>query len=104
MRNPHKYHAKQTIVDDIKFSSKLEAGYYRRLKMLVKAGELQYFLRQVPIHLPGNTKYVVDFLEVWDNGAIVYTDVKGLETPLFKMKKKQVEALYPIEINVIKKL
>ena len=51
----HKYKAKQTEVDSIKFPSKLEAGYYLKLKLRKQAGDIKYFLRQVPLHLPGNT-------------------------------------------------
>jgi len=29
--------------------------------------------------------------------------VKGRETPLFKMKQKMVETLYPVEIKVVKR-
>lgn len=105
----HKFGAKRTECDGIKFDSKLEAKYYNTLKSAQQAGELLFFLRQVPFHLPGNTKYVVDFVEFWkgkgeEPGDIVFTDVKGMETSEFIMKKKQVEALYPIEIQVIKKV
>ena len=108
MRLKHKYNAKPTEVDNIRFDSKLEANYYGVLKLAQKSGELLFFLRQVPLHLPGNTKYVCDFLEFWapkngDSGDVVFTDVKGMETATFKLKKKQVEALYPIEIQVITK-
>lgn len=38
------------------------------------------------------------------NGDDVIEDTKGIETPMFRLKKKLVEALYPgVEILVIKK-
>ena len=109
MRLKHKYNAKPTEVDNIRFDSKLEAKYYRVLKLAQKSGELLFFLRQVPLHLPGNVKYVCDFLEFWapkngEPGDVVFTDIKGMETATFKLKKKQVESLYPIEIQVITKV
>lgn len=90
-----------TQVDGIKFHSKKEAQYYCELSLLVKCGALLYFLRQTPIHLPGNVKYVVDFVEFYPDGTIRYVDVKGYKTRSFIDKKKMVEALYPINIEVI---
>ena len=100
----HKFRAKPTIADGIRFDSKLEARYYERLKLLQKAGDVVFFLRQVPFHLPGNVRYVVDFQEFRSNGDVVFTDVKGMETKDFIMKKKMVEAIYPVVINIVKKV
>lgn len=97
----HKFHAVRTELDGIKFGSKKEAAYYVELKLRVKAGEVIFFHRQVPFDLPGSTKYFVDFLEIHADGTIHYIDVKGMSTPMFIMKKKQVESLYPIEIEVV---
>ena len=94
----HKFHAKRTEVDNIKFSSKKEAKRYNILKSLQNVGEVLFFLRQVPFHLPGNVKYVCDFLIFWANGEVTIEDVKGFKTESYKAKKKMVEALYPIEI------
>ena len=97
----HKYKAKPTNVDGIRFDSKKEAAYYQMLKLRQKAGEVVFFLRQIPIHLPGNTKYVVDFQEFHSDGTVHFIDVKGMETAMFKLKKKMVEDLYPITIEVV---
>ncbi len=93
-----KYNAQITESDGIKFHSKKEARYYQELKARVHLGEVQFFLRQVPIGLPGNTKYVVDFIEFLPTGKVVFVDVKGKRTPAYIRSKKQVEALYPIKI------
>lgn len=100
----HKYNAKPTEVDGIKFASKIEASYYLKLKELQGSGRLIFFLRQVPLHLPGNVRYVVDFVEFHEDGEIIFTDIKGMETENFATKKKMVEAVYPIKINVVKKV
>ena len=99
----HKFGAIRTERDGIKFPSKAEAHYYDKLKLAQKAGDLLFFLRQVPFHLPGNVKYVVDYVEFWKDENVVFTDVKGMQTKEFITKKKLVEALYPITINVVKK-
>ena len=94
----HKFRAKKTERDGMKFPSKKEAAYYDALKLFQNNGELLFFLRQVPFHLPGNVKVVVDFVEFWADGTVNFIDVKGYKTPQYKRNKKLVEALYPIEI------
>jgi hypothetical protein len=98
----HKFHAKPEVVDDMHFSSKLEASYYKYLKILQKNGDVVFFLRQVPFQLPGNTKYVVDFVQFMNDGTVLFVDCKGLETEIFKLKKRQVEELYPITITIVR--
>lgn len=97
----HKFRAIATEVDNIKFSSKKEAKRYLELKLLVKAGEILFFLRQVPFHLPGEVKYVCDFMIFWKDGTVTIEDVKGMKTPMYILKKKQVESLYPITITEV---
>lgn len=87
----------------IRFPSKLEANYYKQLMLRQHAGEVVFFLRQVPFHLPGNVRYVVDFVVFTAEGDVIFVDVKGMKTPEFIMKKKLVEALYPVEITVLTK-
>lgn len=98
-QKPSKYHNVLTACNGIKFQSKKEAAYYRELLCRVHAGEVAYFLRQVPLRLNGGVKYVVDFLEVWKNGSIHFIDVKGHKTAMYKVKKRLVEAEYPIKIE-----
>ena len=97
----HKYNAKATVVDGIRFDSKKEANYYSRLKLRVLSGEVLFFLRQVPIHLTGNVRMVIDFQEFHADGTVRFVDTKGVQTEAFKIKKRQAEALYPIEIEVV---
>ncbi len=97
----HKFKAKPTETDGIKFSSKKEAKRYNNLKSLQNIGEVIFFLRQVPFHLPGGVKYVCDFLIFWTNGDITIEDVKGFKTESYKAKKKMVEAIYPIIISEV---
>lgn len=94
----HKFNAKKTELDGIKFDSKKEGRRYEELKLLRKAKEIVFFLRQVPFDLPGNVKYKIDFQIFWQDGSVTFEDVKGMRTPQYIMKKKMVEALYPITI------
>jgi len=106
IRLTHKFHAQRDKRDGINFASKKEAAYYSKLKILRQAGEILFFLRQVPFDLPGNTKYVLDFIEFHapknnEPGDIIFTEVKGYMTPMAKLKISQTEQLYGIKINVV---
>ena len=103
-QNKNKYHAVPVEVDNMRFDSKLEARYYERLKMAAYSGDLVYFLRQVPFHLPGKTIYRCDFQIFWRDGVVTYIDVKGKDTPMSKLKRKQVEELYPVKIDLVHNL
>lgn len=95
----HKFGARKVERDGIKFDSKKEARRYDELKLLVRAGKVLFFLRQVPFDLPGGIKYRIDFLIFWADGTVTFEDVKGFRTKDFIMKKKMVEDLYPVEIE-----
>lgn len=94
----HKFNAKVTELDGIRFSSKREAKHYADLMLAKRSGDVLFFLRQVPFHLPGGVRYVCDFAEFWRDGEVRFTDVKGYRTPMYIAKRKMVEALYPIKI------
>jgi hypothetical protein len=98
----HKYGAVATERDGQRFDSKAEARRYDELKLLQASGEVSFFLRQVPFHLPGGVTYRADYLIFWTAGVVTIEDVKGYETSEFKAKKRMVEALYPVEIEVRK--
>lgn len=99
----HKYNAVKTEADGFKFDSKLEERYYQNLKIRQRVGEIVQFLRQVPFHLPGNSKYVVDFVEFHADGTVHFVDTKGMMLQESINKIKMVEALYaPIKIEIVK--
>lgn len=97
----HKFNAVKAIRDGITFHSKKEAKYYDELVLLKASGEVLFFLRQVPFHLPGSVKYLCDFQVFWKDGNVSFVDVKGMKTATYIMKKKMVEALYPIKLTEI---
>lgn len=101
IRQKHKFSAVSCQSDGIKFSSKKERAYYTKLKLLQSAGEVVFFLRQVPFHLVGGVKYIVDFQVFYADGTVGFLDSKGYSTPTFISKKKQVEATYPITIELV---
>ncbi len=99
MRPKHKYNAIRTELDGIKFDSKKEARRYSELKLLQRSGEVVFFLRQVPFHLPGRVTYRCDFQVFWSDGTVGFEDVKGMRTAQYIAKKKIVEAMYPVQIE-----
>lgn len=111
MRKPHKYKAVRTEVDGLTFHSKKEARRYQELRLLEKAGEVRQLQLQVPIVLhagsdrrPSIGKYVADFMyeeRIGQDWCIRVEDVKGFKTPLYKWKKRHVEAQYGIQIREV---
>lgn len=99
----HKFKAKPVKSDGHHFGSTAEYNFGLHLELEKKNGNVVFYLRQVPFHLPGGVKYVVDYMVFNHDGTINFIDVKGVETKEFITKKKIVEALYPIEIKVVKK-
>lgn len=103
----NKFKSVITEADGIKFHSKKEARIFRELQARQHNGELKFFLLQVPFILPGKTdsgrrfKHYLDFMAVRTDGQIEYIEVKGRDLPVGKMKRRQVEEIYGINIEVI---
>lgn len=102
-KKPEKYNNKRVTCDGILFQSIAEKDYYLHLKQLKAMKVVSYFLMQVPFLLPGGVKYRLDFLVFYTDGKVDHVDVKGSVTKEFKIKKRQVEDLYPVKINCVKK-
>lgn len=110
-----KYNAKKVEVDGIKFDSNVEAEYYLHLEEQVDKGEIQGFERQVKMTLQDSfylegvkgkiraITYVVDFKITEKDGSITYIDVKGIETDVFKMKRKMFMNRYRTPLVTVKK-
>ena len=108
-----KFSSVMTTIDGIKFRSKAEAKRYGELKLLEKAGEIQHLELQPAFTLTAHgkklSKYVADFRYdrrvIHEGGASMWTstieDVKGMLTPLYRLKKKWVELEYGIAITEI---
>ena len=107
MRGTHKYGAKQTIVDGIKFASKREAARYQELRLMVRAGVITNLVLQprylITVKGQKICTYVADFgyLELPACNVGVVEDVKGVKTPVYKLKKRLMKAVYGIEIREI---
>lgn len=102
-RAKNKYNATPCQVDSYRFDSTAEALYYKVAKQKVRFKEISHFLRQVPFHLPGNTKLVVDFMEFYADRVEVIDVKGGKPTYAWTIKRKAVEALYPVTVKIIQK-
>jgi len=101
-RGANKYHVApraERTANGIVFASKAEAARYHELELLRAAGHVRFFLRQVPFHLPGRTRYLLDFLVFWTDGHQSFEDVKGTRTEVYELKRRQVAELYGVEIE-----
>jgi hypothetical protein len=105
-RAASKYRAIKTEVDGVLFDSKREAAHYCELKLRQKAGEIDLLELQPEFALVVSGvvvgKYRADFRYVLThNGELVVDDSKGFRTPVYRLKKKIVEAIYGIEIQEV---
>lgn len=102
----HKYGAKKTTVDGIKFDSKAESKRYEELKLLEKAGKIKDIVLQPKFTLqPSFTKgdkkyqaikYKADFAYYdIEECKQVIEDVKGYKTKEYLIKKKMFEYVFP---------
>jgi hypothetical protein len=90
------------------YHSKAEMNYRNRLDMLTKAkGNDKVIKIEEQVVFPivvqdiKICKYLLDFRVTYPN-RVEHIDVKGFITPEFRLKKKLVEALYPIQIIQVK--
>jgi hypothetical protein len=96
-----KYNARKVRVDGIAFDSQAEANYYCRLKLLLRAGEIDGFCRQARFVVTEGrngergTEYVTDFVVFYPDGSYRIVDVKGVKTDAFRIKVKCMREKYP---------
>jgi Protein of unknown function (DUF1064) len=101
---PSKYRAKKTIVDGITFASGAEAKRWSELRLLERAGHILDLVRQPQFVFTVNDKmmfrYIADFQYFQGDGEVI-EDVKGVKTPVYKLKKKLIEAQHGITITEV---
>ena len=98
-----KYRAKKVTIDGITFDSQMEGRRYQQLKLLKRAGEITHLVMQpeYKIVIDGKLicKYKADFRYIDQRRqCTVVEDVKSKFTaknPVYRIKKKLVEAMYP---------
>ena len=108
-KSKSKYRNVPTVIDGLRFSSKAEAARYSELRLLQAANQVRWFIRQPRFDLGNGIVYVADYLVVWNADETTFSDtrvtvedVKGIETDVFKLKRKLFEAQYG-ELTLITK-
>lgn len=116
-RKLNKYRNEPTVINGIKFDSKAEARRYTELCLLLRAGEIthlkchpKYPLMCSDIAICIRNKhgvkrrvfYSADFEYMTRSGEFVIEDVKGMDTPISRLKRGIMEAQYRIIVKIIK--
>jgi hypothetical protein len=107
-----KYRNRKTTIDGITFDSKGEANRYCELKLLQRAGEISNLTLQPKYILQESFKkgkkthraitYIADF-QYQENGKTIVEDFKGVETEVFRIKKKLFEKRYSqYELRIVR--
>ena len=113
-----KYRSVRTQVDGIWFDSKREALRYGELKVLAQAGIISELKLQPswPLQCGGNpvriksdgypngrsSVYRADFSYVDKQEGLVVEDVKGMDTPVSRLKRAMVEAEYGVSVRIVR--
>lgn len=99
-----KYGNVKVQIDGITFDSKAEGARYRELMLLFKGGVIRNLELQPKFTITLNGKkvftYKADF-SYFEKDQRVVEDVKGFRTPVYKLKKRIVEAQLGVTIKEI---
>lgn len=85
----------ERTVDGILFASKAEMEAYCKLRMLQAAGEVTKLELQPVFKFPPGFEYRADFRVTYRDGSVSVVDTKGVETAVFRLKKRCLEYFYP---------
>ncbi len=93
----NKYKAEKQTFNGRSYHSKMEANYAANLEWKKKAGEIAEIIPQYKLDLRVNglhiTNYFIDFKVTYSDGRVELIEVKGFETPEWKIKFKLTEAI-----------
>ena len=91
----HKYNAQKTKVDNFTFDSKMEADYYKMLKLKMRLTVIKH-IDVHPIVTIEGIRWKIDFIIYYPNGKIEAIDIKGFQTAQFKDRRKLFDILHPL--------
>ena len=104
LQKGNKDHAKRHEYNGYTYHSKMEAAYAAELDLRLRAKDIIGWRRQVPLELCLNGKkictYRIDFIVEYADGTEDWVEIKGLETPEWKLKWKMTEAIYGEDKNI----
>ena len=83
------------------YASKAEMFFAQMLARMLANGEVRAVIEQ-PVVMLDIIRYVPDFLVTYNDGQVMYIDVKGMETPVFRMKLKLWKKYGPGKLRLVK--
>jgi hypothetical protein len=97
-RKGNKYGAVSSIYNGILYDSKKEAGYAAELNLRLKAGDIKDWERQFKISFDGPGGHIcnhyVDFKIYHKDGSVELVEIKGFQTPEWRLKRNMIDALF----------
>jgi hypothetical protein len=107
----HKYGARACVIDGHRFASQREGNRYLDLRLLEKAGEVfelelqpkfpLYVCRRQNGELHQVCTFIADFrYREGRDKVLIVEDSKGMQTPVFRLKRKMFEAQYSITLRL----
>ena len=100
-KKTNKYSAQRTSLDGVTFDSKAEAMRFAELDLEQKAGEISDLTLQPRYPLVVNGTHVCTYVGDFTYrraGKVIVEDVKGVRSPVYRLKAKLVKAVYGFEI------
>lgn len=96
----------ERMVDGITFDSKAEARRFRELQLLERGKRITLFESQPKFEFIYRGEHIFTYRADFryrdlETGQIVIEDVKGFRTPLYRLKKKLIEAAHGITITEV---
>lgn len=102
----NKYYNQVTIVNGKKYDSKAEAVVAQELEIRRKAREIRRWTSQFAIEFRVRGKcfatHFVDFMIEYPDGQRELREVKGVETGVWKLKRRMMFAFYGIDESHIR--
>lgn len=97
-----KYRNVKCTYKGFKFDSIGERDWYKTLELLQLAGEISELKTQVKFPIVVNNlkicSYIADYTYKDKQGNYIVEDFKGVQTSIFKLKKKLMLAVYGIDV------
>mgnify|MGYP003154007598 FL=1 len=103
----NKYRNQPCLIDGHRFASKAEGKRFSELRLLERGNYIKDLKLQPRFQLKiGDSDllctYVGDFSYIDDKGKYILEDVKGVRTPVFRLKKRLMSAILGIQITEIR--
>jgi hypothetical protein len=101
-----KYRSHDTVVDGVRFRSKLEADVYLRLKAAQQAGAITDLTchPRFKVEINGVKVCVVELdfqYREADSARWRYLDAKGYDTRVSQLKRRLIKAVHGIDVEIV---